>query len=478
MRHPLTSRISVGLFLTATLVPGGSLLLAATPSGAETLRQALIRTYNTNPRLLSARARLRETDEQAAQAISNWRPTLTASGNIGYSTSDTRRRSTLAVRSRTSSHLWPRGVSLTISQAIWRGGRNFAQLKQAEANIRAERFRLLSTEQAVFLDVVRAYMNVVRDLATIRLNEVNVRRLVRQLQATRDRFSVGEVTRTDVSQAQARLARARADLVTAEGNLQNSRANYRNLVGRLPAKLNKPRIFVRVPRQRIVVIRQARRYNPDLISSIFAERAAHAAVDLVRGELLPTLSVNGTLSQNNDQSSIGTSTKSASVTATLSIPLYQSGSVTSRLRAAKQAVFRLKHDRRQQFRTVTENATRTWHTYRTATSQVRAFRAAVRANGIALEGVRQEARAGLRTVLDVLDAQQELFQSRVDLVRAERDQVVAAYEVWSAMGRLTARQLRLRVKFHDPEAYYKAVKYKLWGVGPVIGKPPKYRRKK
>ena len=473
-----TLRTLVTRCLPIMLLAGAGMAPAVTTSHADTLRDALIQAYRTNPRLLSARARLRETDEQAAQAISNWRPTVTASGNLGYSTSDTRRRPTALTGSRSSSALWPRGASLTVSQTIWRGGRNFAQLKQAEGNIRAERYRLLSAEQAVFLDVVRAYMNVVRDLATIRLNEVNVRRLGRQLQATRDRFSVGEVTRTDVSQAQARLARARADLVTAEGNLQNSRANYRNLVGRLPGKLRKPRLFVRVPRQRIVVIRQARRYNPDLVAAIFAERAAHASVDLVRRELLPSLSVNGTISRNSDQSSRGTRTNSASVTATITIPLYQSGSVTSRLRAAKQAVFRLKHDRRQQFRTATENATRTWHTYRTATSQVRAFRAAVRANGIALEGVRQEARAGLRTVLDVLDAQQELFQSRVDLVRAERDQVVAAYEVWAAMGRMTARQLRLKVKLYDAKAYYKAVKYKLWGLGPSIGKPPRYRRKK
>jgi outer membrane protein len=312
----------------------------------------------------------------------------------------------------------------------------------------------------------------------VRLSEVNSVRLARQLRATRDRFSVGEVTRTDVAQAQARVARARADLIRAEGDLQNSRANYRNLVGRLPRKLRKPRRFLLIPRKRVEVIRQARRYHPDVITAIYAERAAHAGVDLVRGELLPTLSVEGTMGHNRDSGSPDSSANSASVTARLTVPLYQSGAVMSRMRAAKQAVFRLRHDRAQAYRTVTENATRGWNSYRTASSQVRAFRSEARANGIALEGVRQEARAGLRTVLDVLDAQQELFQSRVDLVRAERDRVVAAYEVWSAMGRLTARQLRLRVKQFDPTKYYRAVKYKFWGFGRSVGKPPTPHKKR
>ncbi len=452
----------------------GATLSAA---GARTLRKSLADAYYTNPRIKAARAQLKEIDEQAAQAISNWRPSASLSADLGRAWSRATSRSTgVTIRSRTARI--PRGVNLTVSQTIWRGGRNFAQLRQAEGNIRAQRSRLLSTEQTVFLEVVRAHMNVVRDLAVVRLSEVNVVRLIRQLRATRDRFSVGEVTRTDVAQAQARVARARADLIRAEGELQNARANYRNLVSRLPSKLRKPRRFLLIPKQRGEVIRQARRYHPDVIAAIFAERAAYAAVDLVRGELLPTLSVEGTIGHNRDSGGPDTSANSASVTARLTVPLYLSGATMSRMRAAKQAVFRLKYDRAQAYRTVTENATQGWNSYRTASSQVRAFRSEARANGIALEGVRQEARAGLRTVLDVLDAQQELFQSRVDLVRAERDRVVAAYEVWAAMGRMTARHLRLRVKRYDPTAYYKAVKYKLWGFGKSIGKPPTYRRKK
>lgn len=449
----------------------------ATPAGARSLRKSLTDAYHTNPRLKAARAQLKEIDEQAAQAISNWRPNVSLSADAGRAWNNS--RSTRSIPSTTSRTIRnPRGVNLTISQIIWRGGRNFAQLRQAEGNIRAQRARLLSTEQAVFLDVVRAHMNVVRDLAVVRLSEVNSVRLARQLRATRDRFSVGEVTRTDVAQAQARVARARADLVRAEGDLQNSRANYRNLVGRLPNKLRQPRRLLRIPRRRVHVINQARRYHPDVVASIYAERAAHAGVDLVRGELLPSLSVEGTMGHNRDSGSPRTATDSATITARLTVPLYQSGAVMSRIRAAKQGVFRLRHDRAQAYRTVTENATRGWNSFRTASSQVRAFRSEARANSIALEGVRQEARAGLRTVLDVLDAQQELFQSRVDLVRSERDRVVAAYEVWAAMGRLTTRQLRLRVKRFDPKAYYKAVKYKLWGFGRSVGKPPRYNPKK
>jgi outer membrane protein len=264
-RGPTSLMIAAG-FIGAM---GVAASFQADPASARSLRKSLTDAYHTNPRLKAARAQLKEIDEQAAQAISNWRPNVSVSADAGRAWNNS--RSTRSIPSTTSrTNRYPRGVNLTISQIIWRGGRNFAQLRQAEGNIRAQRARLLSTEQAVFLEVVSAHMNVVRDLAVVRLSEVNSVRLARQLRATRDRFSVGEVTRTDVAQAQARVARARADLIRAEGDLQNSRANYRNLVGRLPNKLRKPRRLLRIPRRRLHVINQARRYHSDVVASIFA----------------------------------------------------------------------------------------------------------------------------------------------------------------------------------------------------------------
>ena len=210
---------------------------------AETLAEALGRAYLHNPQLLAARAGLRAVDEQAAQAFANWRPGVTFSADAGFSASRSKQPGS-ALRSGTfqDTSRIPGGASLNVTQNIYRGGRNAHQLRQANYNIAAQRARLAGVEQSVLLNAVRAYMNVFRDLAVLRLNTNNEQVLARQLQATRDRFSVGEVTRTDVSQAQARLARARATTIQAQGILRASQANYANVIGAMPGKVEAPKL--------------------------------------------------------------------------------------------------------------------------------------------------------------------------------------------------------------------------------------------
>ncbi|MGE0737334.1 MAG: TolC family outer membrane protein [Alphaproteobacteria bacterium] len=447
------------------------------PVQTEMLEDALAKAYATNPQIESARAKLRATDEQFPQALSNFRPTVELQANLGYEWQRSRTEiDNTPVYNRGEN--MPRGYSVQVNQPIFRGGRTIAQIRQANNNISAERARLVTTEQSVLLAGVVAYMNVVRDMALVRLNVSNQQVLRANLQATRDRFNVGEVTRTDVAQSEAQLARATAARVQAEGNLEVSRANYQNIVGELPpGNLTSPRRVLELPKTRAELVEIARTNNPNVIAALFGELSTRNQVDLIAGELLPSITVTGSVGRSYDSSFRGQRSDAASIVATLTMPLYEAGSITSRLRAAKQQVGQARYDLAQSRRAVIENAIRAWEVLVSARAQVVAFTQEVRANRIALEGVRQENRAGLRTVLDVLNAEQTLLNSNVNLVNAQRDREVAQYDLWSALGWLTAQQLGLKVALYDPKKHYNDVKWKPWGLGdPLPPAPEKPKR--
>ena len=458
----------------AAVALAAGLALGVPEARAETLAEALASAYRHNPQLLAARAALRAVDEQAAQAFANWRPGVTFSADAGLTAARSKQPGSPPVRPGgfQSNNRVPAGASLNVIQNVYRGGRNEHQLRQAEGNIAAQRARLAGVEQTVLLNGVRAYMNVFRDLAVLRLNANNEQVLARQLQATRDRFSVGEVTRTDVSQAQARLARARAATIQAQGVLQASQANYVNVIGVMSGTVEEPTLPADLPGDPAALVKRARLENPAVVAARWDERSAQATVDLVRGELMPTVSISGQLQRRYNAQARDTIGDSASITANISIPLYRSGSVASRVRAAKQTVLRRRDELRQAQRTATENAARANAALRTARSSVTAFEAQLEASRIALNGVRQEAAAGLRTVIDTLDAQQELLNAQVNQVRARRDLVVAIYELLAAVGGMNARQLKLKVKLHDPEEHYRKVRNKVYGFGAPIGSAP------
>jgi outer membrane protein len=453
----------------AAIALGATALFAAAPARSETLTQALVLTYQTNPQILAARDLLRSVDEQVAQAISLLRPTATATFTGGLATGETR----IEDVSRNGSRTRPASASVTLSQPLWRGGREYAEIRRAEATIRGQRARLHSTEQDIFFQVVTAYMNVVRDEAILRLRINNVGVLQRQLQAVRDRFNVGEVTRTDVAQAEAAVAGADAQRVLAQGNLETSRASYVNLVGRPPMRLTEPRPPAFLPAQFGFVLTTAKSTNPTIIAATYDEFAARHNVRSITGELLPQIFLNGSLSRSYDPgNNPNTRSDSASLTVSVTVPLYESGSVYSRVRAAKQTVFQRGNDLATARRAVEQSATQAWQTLQAARASVASFQTQSRANAVALEGVRQENQAGLRTVLDVLNAQQILLDSQVSLVSSRRDMIVASYQVAQAMGKLTAIDLRLPVLIYDATAYYRAIKYLPFGTGPSTGAPP------
>jgi TolC family type I secretion outer membrane protein len=452
-----------GIGMRSLLIAAGMAAAAIPhPAAAESLIDALSLAYTNNPQLLAQRAQLRAIDEQVPQALSGYRPTVSGSASIGRSWTES---TAGGFTSHGANN--PKQVGVGFSQPIFRGFRTVADAKRAKATVFQNRALLLSFEQDILFQAVTAYMNVVRDQAVLRLNINNEQVLRRQLQATRDRFRVGEVTRTDVSQAEARLSRAMADRVTAEGNLQISRANYARVIGRMPGKLATPKQFLRVPKSLGKVVSSATRGAPKLVAARYAEKAARYTVDLIAGEFWPTVSIEGSVSHGEDLSAAtrGVTSTGKSITAQVVIPLYSAGLTSSRTRQAKQIVSQRHQEIINARQAAIEAANSAWQTLQTARAQITAFRAAVRANAIALDGVRQEAAAGLRTVLDVLDAEQELLDSRVNLVRAERDNFVATFDVARSMGTLTAGNLKLPVEIYDVDKHYRGVKYKPWGPG-------------
>lgn len=437
---------SVGVVITAACMAA-----AGVPAQAQTLEEALVLAYQNNPSLRAARARVRAADEGIARALSGWRPTIRVIGEGGWNQSETDFGTGAPVKPETTH---PRGGRATIDQNIFRGGSTVAGTRRAEANVESERARLAQVEQNVLINATTAYMDVVRDTAIIELNQSNEKVLLRQLEAARDRFRVGEVTRTDVAQAESRLARARADRIRAEGSLVQSRASFRNVMGGAPGKLVPAKPPADTVSSQEEAVSRARQNAFGVVQAKFAEEAARRQVREIVGELLPRVDVNGEAEMTQQRFNRESETTSYSGTLRLTIPLYQAGGVYARIREAKQVAGQRRDEYRQAIRDAVEGGARSWEALKTARARIRAFSSEIRAAEIALEGVRQEALVGSRTVLDVLDAEQELLDARVNLVTALRDEVVAAYQLRAATGDLTARKLGLPVKYYDPKVYH------------------------
>ncbi len=339
-----------------------------------------------------------------------------------------------------------------------------AATREAENAVRADRARLQETEQDVLLSAAAAFLDVFRDEAVLKLNTNNEQVLTRQLEATRDRFEVGEITRTDVHQAEARLAGARADRIDAEGSLEASRAAYLNVVGMPAARnLKAPNLPSDLPDSHEKVIKAAAVDNPAVISAEFDRKALSDNVDEVRGELLPSLSFSTGVSRKLQSAGQTGRIDSAEMKLNLTVPLYQQGEVYSRLREAKQEVAEQIQVIDQVRRDAVEDATKAWESLLTAHARVESFKAQIDANEVALEGVERETQVGSRTVLDVLDAEQELLDSRVSHVVAQRDELLAVFELKEAMGLLTSAKMKLPVKAYDPAGHYRAVRDKWFG---------------
>jgi outer membrane protein len=438
----------------------GTTALAAPGNGAfaDTLQDALVAAYSTNPQLAAERARQRAVDENVSIARAGWRPTIIMTGSYGYQHS----RTTIGFAPGiTQTH--PASGNVTATQPIFDGLRTPYAIREAKAQVRAGRASLDSVEQDVMLAVVTAYVNVQRDQAVVDLNRSNVDVLKRELQATNDRFSVGELTRTDVAQAQARLGGAQSALTQAEANLTNSLSSYERTVGQKPGTLAPPPPIPALPASEDEALDVGLKENPSLLAARENETASRYGVMVAKGALLPAIDVRGRLEHDEETLTPTSQTDSKSVVAEVTVPLYQAGSDWARVRQAKQTnsqnLMLIASTERQ----VREGVSNAWEQLGAARAQIQSDEEQVRANEIAYEGVRQEAQVGSRTTLDVLNAEQELLNARVSLVGSQRNEYVAAFQLLSSIGRLSAQELGLPVKAYDPKTYYRKVNHKFIG---------------
>ncbi len=437
-----------------------ALLASVSPAAvsAETLEEALSQAYATNPTLNARRASLRATDENVPQAASGWRPTVRLSGALGRRDVETEVNSRVTVNEVRN----PGSAAVTVTQPLYQGGRTQAGIQRAEAQVQAERARLLASEQTIFIGVVTNYANVLRDTAIVELRANNEQRLRRQLEATRDRFRVGEVTRTDVAQAESRLSRSSADRISAEGNLTASRAQYERFVGRPPERPVEPTSAVALPKSSKDAAAAASTDNPNVVAAQFEEAAQRLRIKEVQGELLPDLNLVGDFTRSLDASARNQTTDAVGVQAQVSMPLYEAGSITSRVRQARETATQRRVEIEDARRQAATDGTTSFEALETAQASLKSLEQEIRAATIALEGVQQEANVGSRTVLDVLDSEQELLDAQVRQVTAKRDALIATYQVLSATGRLNAKDLGLKVELYDFDANYQRVRNKWW----------------
>ncbi|WP_090567071.1 TolC family outer membrane protein [Belnapia rosea] len=463
--------------LTAALLAPIALVAQAPQAQAQTLADALAQAYANNPTLLAARAQLRAVDENVPQALAGWRPTVSITNSFGYldgrirtlsqgvDPTDPQRQ--VGVTNRNDRTIATNTVVVT--QPIFRGGRTVASTRRAENQVLAQRARLLATEQQVMQDTVTAYVAVIRDQELLRLNINNEQVLTEQLRATNERFRVGEITRTDVAQAESRLAGARSQRARAEGDLQISRATFLRLVGLPPGQLLAPQPL-RVPfRNAQEAALAAAANNPNVVAALFDEAGARDNVNIQSSALLPQLSVSTQAGRNDNQVLNHSRQTFAQVTANLTVPLYQGGAEYAAVRQARQSAQQARQTVDDQRRAVVQQATQAWEQLQSSKAQVDSVRAQIRAAEIALDGVQREAIVGSRTTLDVLNAEQELLNARTSLVQALSTVVSQSYALAATIGRLTAGDLGLAVDPYDMRAYYNEVRNRWAGLGDYSG---------
>ncbi|HET9936088.1 MAG TPA: TolC family outer membrane protein [Methyloceanibacter sp.] len=361
----------------------------------------------------------------------------------------------------------PRGYAINLAQPLFEGFRNLNAIRQAKSTVQAAREALRTVEQTVLLDAATAYVNVVRDQAVVRLRENDVSVLTEQLKATKDRFDVGEVTRTDVAQAEARRSEALATLAAAQANLKTSRAAYEQVIGHPPGNLVTPAsIRHLLPSTLDEAMTLGDGENPLILATVYNEEASLYAVERIMGEMLPDVQLEAQYQKRFDQFSTNDSEETTRVVGRLNVPFYQGGGVSARVRQAKETNNQLKKEVEDARLRVHADVIANWGILQSSGPAISSAEAAVAANKIALTGVREEEKVGQRTTLDVLDAQRELLNSQIGLVTALRDRVVAEYALYTAVGRMDAQTLGLPVPYYDPIQHYDIIKNKLFGLRP------------
>jgi len=451
----LRSRILAALAVSA-------LILSPVQSGAETIQGALAKAYRNNSSLNSSRAGVRVTDENVAIAKSGMRPRIAATGSASLAT-------------RGSTEIRAGEFGITLQQPIFDGFQTRNNVRASEAQVRAAVESLHNDELNILFDAASAYMNVIRDRQIAALRTENLQFLEEQVRSARSRLEVGEGTRTDVAQAEANRQLALAQLAAARAQAAASAALYQQIVGDAPDSLQMPSPLTNLlPASLDQAVAIALSEHPAIAATQHLVDAAAFSVKAAEGSLLPQLSATAGLSRSFQDSSPalqqdGTQ-NSASIGLSLTIPIYQGGEASARVRQSKESLGRARIDVDVSRDQVRQAVTSAWVQYQAAREAVAANREQVNAAQLALSGVIEERDVGQRTTLDVLNAQADVINARIDLVNAEHDVVVASYAIVSAMGRLSPSRLGLNVARYDPNEHYRAIKDKWYGLSTPDGR--------
>lgn len=461
---------------------GGSLLVAAlllavAPVGAsaQTLTDALAAAYMNNPTLNAARAQLRAVDEGVPQALSNYRPQINGTisgGAVGTNSRlvlPNKKKNRVGAPRESGSGTYPVSIGINLVQPIFRGFQTQNSVRSAESSVLAEREALRNSEQDIMLDAVTAFVDVIQNLALVRLQEANLKFLSEQVKASQDRFQVGEGTQTDVAQAQASEAQAEADLASARADVQTSRAQFRAITGLEAKKLVLQPVGDKVrPKALDVALTSAQKEHPAILATIHNVDVAIFNVKALEGQTLPQVDLQAGLNRDYTYGGVSVGqpryTDTASVQLNMTVPIYQGGLVSSQVRQAKEDLggARIQVDLNRD--TVRSQTVSAWYQLDAAEAAINSARTAVVANQLAVNGVVEEQRVGQATTLDVLQQQSLLIDAQTTLVFAERNKVVALYALIQAIGRLNAEALKLPVPIYRPRQHYEAVRDEWYGL--------------
>jgi outer membrane protein len=443
--------------------------MGPTPALADTIEAALVRAYQNNPQLNAQRAQVRSTDENVPQALSGYRPKVALTASAGYQYTDTNSTQggspTGIVRTEIHGADSPRSAGLTITQTLFNGQQTANKTRAAESQVSGSREALRVLEQTVLLSAATIYMDYLRDAAIVEVQKSNVRVLDQTLKQTRDRFNVGEVTRTDVAQSEAQLAAGQTQLLAADATLVTTKANFRRIIGNEPVALAPGSPVDRfLPAALPAAVDLSLIENPNVTAAMFGIDVNYLQVKVNEGALLPTVSLQASVQQSYEQSMTIYRSFGASAVAQISAPIYQGGGEYSLIRQSKETLAQQRLFLEQTRDQTRANTVTAWGQLVAGKAQVASAQSQVTASEIALNGVREEAKAGQRTTLDVLNAQQALVNARVALVTAQHDRVVASYSVLNAVGRLSPVVLNLSTTVYDPSVHYHQVRDSWYGV--------------
>ncbi|MUG90215.1 TolC family outer membrane protein [Bombella sp. ESL0385] len=472
--------IQLGLGLITSLGLGAGYASAQTIEGAgrsefipHTLKEALSMAYLTNPQLREARAQLRAVDEQMSAAMAGWRPTITGSAGLTYYKGSSRYSQLTELMGRNvkipNEQRYSNGgynASVSVTQPIYQGGKTVAGIHMAKNQIFAQRARLIATEQQVLYNAMEAFVKVVGNKQLLQVSINNERSLQQQLDATNRRFRLGELSRTDVAQAQGALATATAERQQAEGTFQAAQASYLQTIGvPAPPDLVPPQPLALPVRTEKEAVDEAVRNNPNVIAALFNEAQQKDNISVQMAAILPKITAGLGYQRSRDQASDDSLQDNKFASLTLQVPIYQGGSEYSAVRQARQTAIAARHEVDVQRRLALQQTSSSWQYYIATQETLKSNKVAVSSNLAALAGVERQALMGTATTLSVLQQQQSLLQAQRLLIQNAAALVTSSYDIARAMGRLTAIDLKLDVPLYDEKAYYNAVKTRLWGVG-------------